>query len=68
MHSHFVGFVMRRLTYTYNITGRGATGTNFHCTLEENVITVIELEHIQIDIVTLDQRNTGVNTVEISAQ
>ena len=59
---------MRWLTCTYNITGGGATGTNFHCTLEENVITVVELEHVQIDIVTLDQRNTGVNPVEISAQ
>ena len=54
--------------FTYNITSAGATGTQLHCTLEEYVITVVELEHVQVYIVTLDERNTGVNAVEIIAQ
>ena len=53
---------------TYNITSAGATGTQLHCTLEEYVIAVVELEHVQVHIVTFDERNTGVNAVEITAK
>ena len=53
---------------TYNITSGGATGTQLHCTLEEYVIAVVELEHVQVHVVTFDERNTGVNAIEICAQ
>ena len=53
---------------TYNITIRGSTGTQFHCTLEEDVITIVELEHVQVDIVTVNERNTGLNVVKITTK
>ena len=54
--------------HTHDITSAGATGTQLHCTLEEHVIAVVELEHVQVYIVTFDERNAGVNAVEITAQ
>ena len=53
---------------THNITSGGATGTQLHCTLEKYVIAVVELEHVQVYVVTFDERNAGVNAVEICAQ
>ena len=40
--------------HTHNITSGGATGTQLHCTLEEHVIAVVELEHVQVYVVTFD--------------
>ena len=54
--------------YTHNITSGGATGTQLHCTLEEYVIAVVELEHVQVHVVTFDERNAGINAVEICAK
>ena len=66
MVNNMCGF--SRIYCTYNITSGGATGTQLHCTLEEYVIAVVELEHVQVHVVTFDERNTGVNAVEITAQ
>ena len=54
--------------HTHNITSGRTTGTQLHCTFEEYIIAVVELEHVQVYIVTFDERNAGVNAVEISTQ
>ena len=53
---------------TYNITSCGATGTEFHSTFEEHVVTIVELEDVEVHVVTFDQRNAVVHGVKISTE
>ena len=54
--------------FIYNITGWGTTGTEFHGTLEEHVVAIVELEHVEIHVVTFDERNAAFHGVEISTK
>ena len=56
------------VVFIYNITGWGTTGTEFHGTLEEHVVAIVELEHIEIHVVTFDERNAAFHGVEISTK
>ena len=55
------------VTYTYNITAGRSGGTNGYITCKENIVTVVEFEHVQSSIVACGIWNARVCVVKITA-
>ena len=58
----------RRFNVTYNITGWRSTGTEFHGAFEEHVVAIVELEDVEVHVVTIDQWNAGFYIVKVATE
>ena len=53
---------------SYNITGRRATGAEFHGTFEEHVVAIVELEDVEVNVVTFDQWDARFYIIKVATE
>ena len=53
---------------TYNITGWRSTGAELHGAFEEHVVAIVELEDVEVYVVTIDQWNAGFYIVKVATE